>query len=56
MASQLQKSTSLTEQNEQLLAALREVCADPAFDAKSHPAVMQLLSEVRIDPSECDRR
>ncbi|KAF7511201.1 hypothetical protein GJ744_005098 [Endocarpon pusillum] len=45
MASQLQKSTSLILQNEQLLAALREVTDDPAFDAKKHPNVLQLLSK-----------
>jgi hypothetical protein len=46
MASQLQRSTSLITQNEQLLAALREVSVDPTFDAKGHPAVMLLLSKV----------
>lgn len=45
MASQLKKSTSLIQQNEQLLAALMEVTADPAFDAGKHPAVMQLLCQ-----------
>ena len=46
MASQLQKISSLILQNEQLLAALREVTNDPGFDAKKHPAVMHLLSKV----------
>ena len=46
MASQLQKSTSLILQNEQLLAALREVTEDPGFDAKKHPTVLHLLSKV----------
>lgn len=50
MASQLQKSTSLVLQNEQLLAALREVTDDPAFDAKKHPNVLQLLSKVCPPP------
>jgi hypothetical protein len=46
MASQLQKSSSLVEQNQQLLAALREVSADPEFNVRKHPAVMHLLSKV----------
>ena len=50
MASQLQKSTSLIIQNEQLLAAVREVSADPNFDAEKHPAVVQLLSKVCLYP------
>jgi hypothetical protein len=46
MASQLQKSSSLVEQNQQLLAALREVSTDLAFNARRHPVVMNLLSKV----------
>lgn len=46
MASQLQRSTSLIQQNAQLLAALREISADPTFDAEKHPAVMMLLPEL----------
>lgn len=46
MASQLQKSSSLILQNEQLLAALKEVTSDPGFDVEKHPAVMDLLSKV----------
>lgn len=45
IASQLEKSSSLILQNEQLLTALREVTDDPGFDAKKHPAVMHLLSK-----------
>ena len=46
IASQLQKSSSLVLQNEQLLTALREVTAAPDFNPKKHPTVMDLLSKV----------
>jgi hypothetical protein len=46
MESQLQRSSSLTSQNEQLRAALREVTEDPTFDTKKHPALIELLSKV----------
>jgi hypothetical protein len=54
MASQLQRSSSLIKQNEQLVAALREVSNDPDFDAKRHPVVMLLLSKVCTDPFTLD--
>jgi hypothetical protein len=46
MASQLERTSSLASQNEQLLAAIREVSTDPNFNPKQHPAVMELLSKV----------
>lgn len=51
MASQLQRSTSLITQNQQLLAALRDVSADPNFDDRKHPNVVKLLSKVCLYPS-----
>jgi hypothetical protein len=54
MASQLQRSSSLIKQNEQLLAALREISSGPDFDAKRHPAVMLLLSKVGTYPLTLD--